>query len=102
MIVELLRSEKIVFGLRGEFPQALEELFSRSSFPNRVEEFRSGLSGGNTNPYGYIGNNIAIPHVRLEGLTAPEMILGLSRSGMRLNGNIVKVVLFFATPAEQT
>lgn len=102
MIAELLRPEKIVIGLKGELPQALEELFSRSSISNRAEEFRSGLSRGNTNPCGYIGNQIAIPHVRLEGLTAPEMILGLSHSGMRLNGNNVKIVLFFATPAEQT
>ncbi len=50
----------------------------------------------------YIGNDIAVPHVRLEGLSHPEMILGLSRAGMRLNGNVVKILLFFATPAEQT
>ena len=39
MIVELLRLEKIVTGLAGELPQALERLFARSSFPDRVGEF---------------------------------------------------------------
>ena len=102
MILELLKPEKIVIGLRGELPQILDELFSRSSFPDRAGEFRSGLAKGNTNPYCYIGNDIAIPHVRLEGLSGPEMILGLSRAGVRLDGNTVKILLFFATPAEQT
>ena len=102
MILELLKPEKIVIGLKGELPQVLDRLFNRSSFPDRVEEFRSALVKGNSNPYSYIGNDIAVPHVRLEGLSRPEMILGLSRAGMRLNGNVVKILLFFATPAEQT
>jgi len=102
MIAELLRPDRIVLGLRGEAPQVLEELFRDSFHPDLAREFRSGILAGNADRYSYIGQNIAIPHVRLEGLAAPEMILGLSREGIRLNEHIVKILLFFATPADQT
>ncbi|MBI4522319.1 MAG: HAD-IC family P-type ATPase [Deltaproteobacteria bacterium] len=103
MIAELLKSEKVVVGLKGEVHQALEDLLRRSSFPDRIAEFRAGLTlHRNANPYSYVGDEIAIPHVRLEGLPRPEMILGLSRSGIPLNGHSVKILLFFATPADQT
>jgi len=102
MILELLKPEKIVFGLRGELPQVLEELLRRLSFPERVTEFRSALASGDANRFSYIGDHIAIPHVRLDGLTAPEMILGLSPEGVNVNGNTVKVMLLFATPAGET
>src|SRR3990172_7365431 len=102
MIAELLRPDRIVLGLRGEAPQVLEELFRDSFHPDLAREFQSGIRAGNADRYSYIGQNIAIPHVRLEGLAAPEMILGLSREGIRLNEHIVKILLFFATPADQT
>src|SRR5574341_2458042 len=102
MIVELLRPGKIVTGLAGEFPQALEELFRRSSFPERLADFRAAFSRGEADRYSYLGNEIAVPHARIDGLPAPEIILGLSGRGIRLNGNPVKIVLFIATPAEQT
>lgn len=102
MILELLKPEKIIIGLRGELPQALTQLWSRSSFPDRVEAFRSLLARASPNPYSYLGNGIAVPHVRVEGLSDPEMILALSRAGIELDGNVVKILLFFAMPAEQT
>jgi magnesium-transporting ATPase (P-type) len=102
MIVELLRPEKIVTGLRGELSQALEQLFARSSFPERVNEFRAALAQRNSRLYSYVGDETVIPHVRIEGLPRPEMILGLARDGVRLDGRLVKVLLFLATPAEWT
>ena len=102
MIVEVLKPEKIVIGLSGGFASALAEILRRSSFPDRVAEFQSLLDRGETNRHSYIGDEIALPHVRAEGLSGPEMILGLSRAGIRLDGNVVKILLFFAMPAEQT
>jgi magnesium-transporting ATPase (P-type) len=102
MILELLKPEKIVFGLKGDLPQVLEELFRHLSFPECVAEFRSALASGDADRFSYIGDHIAIPHVRLEGLTAPEMILGLSPQGVSVNGNTVKVMLLLATPANET
>ena len=102
MIVELLRLEKIVTGLKGELSQALEQLFARSSFPERVNEFRAALAQRNSRLYSYVGDETVIPHVRIEGLPRPEMILGLARDGVHLDGRLVKVLLFLATPAEWT
>ncbi|MBI4481335.1 MAG: HAD-IC family P-type ATPase [Acidobacteria bacterium] len=101
MILELLKPEKIVLGLKGAFPQVLDELLRRSSFPDRLAEFRSALAAGNLDRYSYLDKNIAIPHVRVEGLPGPELILGLSPEGVRLNDKIIKVILLLATPADQ-
>jgi magnesium-transporting ATPase (P-type) len=101
MIVELLRPEKIVTGLGGELPQALERLFARSSFPDRVSEFRAALEE-NSKLAAFGDDEIAVPHVRIEGLPRPEMILGFARDGVRLDGRRVKILLFLATPAADT
>ena len=101
MIAELLRPEKIVMlGPKGDLVQALEELLRHSS----LAALRADIvaAAANTTRYSYIGGEIAIPHVRLEGLSAPEMILGLSPQGVKLGADVVKILLFFATPADQT
>jgi sodium/potassium-transporting ATPase subunit alpha len=67
-----------------------------------VSEFRRALAAGNSQLYTYIGDEIAVPHVRIEGLPGPEMILGLARKGIRLDGRSIKILLFLATPAEET
>jgi sodium/potassium-transporting ATPase subunit alpha len=101
MIVELLRPEKIVaLGPKGDLVQALEELLQHSSLQMQRAEIVAATA--NANRYGYIGNQIAVPHVRLENLNAPEMILGLSPHGVRLGSETVKILLFFATPANET
>jgi sodium/potassium-transporting ATPase subunit alpha len=102
MIVELLRPEKIATGLAGEFPQILEALFRRSAFPDRMAEFRAAFAQGGLNPYSYLGNEIAVPHARIDGLPGPEIIVGIARGGVRLGGNSVRIILFLATPTEQT
>lgn len=102
MITELLRPEKIVTGLSGGLAQALEQLFTRSSFPDRVNEYRTALIGGNSKLYTYVDDEIAVPHVRIEGLPGTDMILGLARKGVRFNGHSIKIFFFLATPAEQT
>lgn len=102
MITELLRPEKIVTGLSGGLAQALEQLFTRSSFPDRVNEYRTALIGGNSKLYTYVDDEIAVPHVRIEGLPGTDMILGLARKRVRFNGHSIKILFFLATAAEQT
>lgn len=92
MITELLRPEKIVTGLSGGLAQALEQLFTRSSFPDRVNEYRTALIGGNSKLYTYVDDEIAVPHVRIEGLPGTDMILGLARKGVRFNGHSIKIL----------
>ncbi len=101
MIAELLRPEKIVMlGPKGDLVQALGELLQHSPLgPQRAEIVAAAV---NASRYNYIGNEIAIPHVRLENLSAPEMILGLSSQGIKLGSEIVRILLFFASPADQT
>jgi sodium/potassium-transporting ATPase subunit alpha len=101
MIVERLDPVKIVFGLKGDFTQALDQLCARSPLKHLAARLHAEKSNQKTERYSYIGNGIAVPHVRLDNLSAPELILGLSPEGLTLNNDKVQVVLFLATPAEQ-
>jgi fructose-specific phosphotransferase system IIA component len=49
-----------------------------------------------------IGQGIAIPHVRMEGITAPTVAVGISAGGLdfdTLDNEPVQVVVLFAMPA---
>ncbi|HOJ68621.1 MAG TPA: PTS sugar transporter subunit IIA [Candidatus Hydrogenedentes bacterium] len=51
-----------------------------------------------------IGNGIAVPHVRLAGVSEPLLVFGLSREGVdfqALDNEPVHVVVLFVTPASQ-
>ena len=101
MIAELLEPAKIVFGLSEDFSQAIETLCHHSSLPDLAARFRSRKLDPSNEGYSYIGDGIAIPHLRIDQLPAAELILGISPEGIRFNQHRVHIVLFLATPAEQ-
>jgi sodium/potassium-transporting ATPase subunit alpha len=101
MIAECLGPSKVIFGLKGSFSEAVEKLSSRSSQPGVASELLSQKSGQPNERYSYIGDAIAVPHVRVEHLPAPELILGLAPDGLSFNNHRIKIVLLLATPAEQ-
>jgi mannitol/fructose-specific phosphotransferase system IIA component (Ntr-type) len=53
--------------------------------------FRSQKPGENEH-YSYLGDGIAVPHVRLDHLVAPELILGLSAESLSFNNDKIQVV----------
>lgn len=101
MIAELLRPGKIVFGLKGEFSQTLDRLCDQSIVADLASQFRSRQANRQNERYSYLGDGIAVPHLRIDNLPAPELILGLSPEGVLFNGQKAKIVLFLVTPAEQ-
>ncbi len=102
MIAELLAPAKVVPGLKGEFNNALELLCSRSLVPDLAERLRRKVANGEQEErYGYIGHGIALPHLRVENLAAPEIILGLSPDGLFFNKEKLRIILLLVTPAEQ-
>ncbi len=101
MIAELLQPARIVFGLKGEFSQVIETLCRQSALPGLAGQLRNKPSSHDEERFSYIGDGIAIPHVRVDNLPAPELILGLSREGIRFNDYVIKIVLLLVTPAEQ-
>jgi sodium/potassium-transporting ATPase subunit alpha len=101
MIAERLDAKKIVFGLRGELPSVIDTLCQRSTLPDLVARFRARRGDHNNERYSYIGDGIAVPHLRIENLPAPELVLGISTEGIALNDHKVQIVLLLATPAEQ-
>jgi sodium/potassium-transporting ATPase subunit alpha len=101
VIAELLQPAKIVFGLKGEFSQVLDTLCKQSALSGLPAQLRSKPINRDGERFSYIGDGIAVPHVRVDNLPAPELILGLSREGIRFNDHVIKIVLFLATPAEQ-
>jgi magnesium-transporting ATPase (P-type) len=102
MIAELLSPAKVVFGLKGSFPQAIDVLCGKSAIPGLVNQLREKISNHDEERFSYIGDGIAVPHLRVDGLAAPELILGFSPQGITLNERVVKIILVLATPAEQT
>ena len=100
MIADRLDSEKIVFGLKGPLGKAIDELSARSSVADLANHFRSQKPDENER-YSYIGHGIAVPHVRINHLAAPELILGITPEGLSFNNHRINVVLLLATPAEQ-
>ena len=101
MIAELLEPAKIVFGLKGDFSQVLENLCAKSAIPGLPAQLRDTIKDHNASRFSYIGDGIAVPHLRVVNLRAPEIVLGFSPAGVRLDGQVVKIVLFLATPADQ-
>jgi sodium/potassium-transporting ATPase subunit alpha len=101
VIAELLQPAKIVFGLKGEFSQVIETLCKQSAIPGLSGQLRNKTIHSDEERFSYIGDGIAIPHLRVDNLPAPELILGLSREGITFNNHVIKIVLFLVTPAEQ-
>jgi len=101
MIAELLSPAGIAVGLKGDFSQALETLCSGSSIPHLAERFRQQQVKRQGWRYNDLGNGIAVPHLRIDNLPAPELILGLSKEGIALNGHTVRIILVLVTPSER-
>ena len=101
MIAERLEPAKIVFSLKGNLSEAIDTLCRPSSIPDLAARFRADQPDKKNERYSYIGNGIAIPHVRIDCLAAPELVLGLSPEGLSFNSEKIQVVLLLATPTEQ-
>ena len=101
MIAERLEAAKIVFGLKGNLSEVIDILCRRSTLPDLAGQFRSHQPDKENERYSYIGDGIAVPHLRIDNLAAPELILGLSPDGLSFNDHKINVVLLLATPAEQ-
>jgi magnesium-transporting ATPase (P-type) len=101
MIAERLEPGKIVFGLKGDLTHAIDQLCRRSPLPELAVHFRAHRENRANQRYSYIGQGVALPHVRIENLEAPELILGLSPQGLSFDANRVQIILLLATPAEQ-
>ncbi len=101
MIAERLEAAKIVFGLKGNLSEVIDILCRRSNLSDLAARFRSHKPDKGTERYSYLGDGIAVPHLRIDNLPAPELILGLSPEGLTFNNNKIHVVLLLATPADQ-
>ena len=78
MIAERLDLAKIVFGLKGDFTQALDQLCVCSPLKDLAARLHVQKPNQRIERYSYIGNGIAVPHLRIDNLPTPELILGLS------------------------
>jgi len=101
MIAEQLDLTRIIFGLKGDFVTAIDQLCDRMMLPHLKEQFHSKTTHQINERYSYVGGGVAVPHLRIEDLSKPELLLGFSAEGLSFNGNKVHVVLLLITPAEQ-
>ena len=101
MIAERLTNAKIVFALKGELAGAIDELSAHSHIPKLGAQFHDLPPDKLNERYSYIGAGIAVPHLRIDNLADPELILGLAPEGLVFNDHKIKIVLLLATPAER-
>ena len=101
MIAERLEESKIIFGIEGPFARVVDRLCSAGKRQEWAERFHAQAQVRANDRYSFIGDGIAVPHLRIENLAAPELILGLSPEGVSFNNHRIYVVLLFATPAER-
>jgi len=101
MIAERLDSAKIVFGLKGELAGAIDKLSARSQIAGLGPKFHAQPPEKLNERYSYIGKGIAVPHLRIDALAEPELILGLAPDGLAFNDHKIHIVLLLVTPAER-
>ena len=101
MIAELLAPAKIIFGLKGDFSQVIDGLSERCSITGLAAQLRAKASNHDDERFSYIGDGIAVPHLRVDNIRVPELVLGLSSEGVRFNAHVIKIILLLVTPAEQ-
>ena len=74
---------------------ATQAISDREAFRKAVYDRESVMSTG-------IGQGVAIPHVRIEGVLKPAISLGISRKGLdfdTLDNQLVHAIVLFAMPA---
>ncbi len=101
MIAERLDSAKIVFGLKGELAAAIDQLSAHSHIPEFGAQFHAHAPDQQNERYSYIGEGIAVPHLRIDDLAEPELILGIAADGLAFNDHKIHIVLLLATPAKR-
>jgi sodium/potassium-transporting ATPase subunit alpha len=101
VIHEILIPERIVLDARGPLSRLCGELLRRSSFSTRREELDSALSAEREGGYLFIAPHIAVPHLQLEGLELPELLLAVSRRGIEIGGHRVHLLGLLASPSSE-
>ncbi|MDH3443750.1 MAG: HAD-IC family P-type ATPase, partial [Deltaproteobacteria bacterium] len=101
MIAELLEPQRVVFGLRGHYSEVIKTLAGHSGVADLAARYLERKAGEQNDRYSFLGEGIAVPHLRVDGLPAPELLLGLSSEGVTFKDHKVHVIVFLITPAEQ-
>ncbi len=79
----------------------VDALYATQAIPDQ-EAFRKAVYDREAVMSTGIGQGVAIPHVRFEGVTKPAISLGLSKEGLdfdTLDNQLVHAVVLFAMPA---
>jgi PTS system fructose-specific IIC component len=81
--------------------QLVDALFASEAIPDR-EAFRKAVYDRESVMSTGIGQGVAIPHVRLEGVAKPAVSVGISKHGIdfdTLDNQLVYALVLFAMPA---
>jgi mannitol/fructose-specific phosphotransferase system IIA component (Ntr-type) len=101
VIHELLGPERVLLDARGPLPRLLGELVRRNSFAARRAEVEAALTSESRRNYLFLDSQIAVPHVQLEGLASPELVVAVCPAGVEIDGRRARVVVLLGSPAEE-
>jgi len=100
MISECLGPDQIHLALSGSFEKAIRKLsISIQANPPMTEAVEALLTSPGESlllPTDHIG----LPHLRLSGLTRPQLAIGFSRQGIPYQGHRLHIILFLVSPEE--
>ena len=68
MIAERLEPKKIIFGLKGDFTEAVDRLCVYSDLEGLAAKLHAAKPQHKAERYSYIGEGIAVPHLRIDNL----------------------------------
>ena len=102
MISQLLSPDQVILNLKDDFGAALRRLASAACPGEDLEPALEDLTRTADDSVMQAGEDISLPHLRIAGLEQPRISLGLSRKGIFHRGKRFSLVLFLATPEQDS
>ncbi|MDD2317076.1 MAG: HAD-IC family P-type ATPase [Desulfobacterales bacterium] len=102
MISQLLSPDQVVLDLKGDFSSALRRLAAVACPGKDMGPALDDLILAADDSVMLAGEGISLPHLRVAGLDQPRISLGLSRKGISHRGKRFSLILFLATPEQDS
>lgn len=83
----------------NDWKGAIKELVDSVSLENK-ESILTAIMNREKEGSTAIGNSIAVPHARIDGITELHAVLGRSGKGIEMGGNIVNIFLLILIPRD--
>jgi sodium/potassium-transporting ATPase subunit alpha len=99
---ELLAPSRVLISLSTDRDEVFHDLIERLVDPGARKAMSKVLAAYPDLPFGFLEEDILIPHFRVPGLNRPEAVLALLPGGVQGKKGVIRLVLVLATPEAET